>query len=140
MIAEQIQIKDVMTRGVITVPFKATAYDIVKVMAEGDISGVAVVESTGEVLGIVSEMDILHVLKERNWKNKHAEDLIAPSVESISPSSTLREAAQLMSDKHIHRLLVMSERGVGGLGRTVGIITASDIIKKLGHTYIMTET
>jgi CBS domain-containing protein len=140
MIAEHIQVRDVMTRGVVTVPLGATANDIVNVMAERDISGVAVVANSGEVVGIISEMDILKKLKERNWQNKCAEDLIAPSVESITPSSTLSEAAELMAKKHIHRLVVMSEKGIGGSRRTVGIISSSDIIKKLGHTYVLMQT
>ena len=134
MKAEYIQVRDVMTRGVVTVPLKAKASEIVNVMAEQNISGVAVVANSGEVVGIISEMDILKKIKDRNWQNKCAEDLIAPSVESITPSSTLSEAAEIMAKKHIHRLVVMSEKGIGGSRRTVGILSSSDIIKKLGHT------
>jgi predicted transcriptional regulator len=47
MKAEHIQVRDVMTRGVVTVSFKAKASDIVSVMAEQNISGVAVVANSG---------------------------------------------------------------------------------------------
>lgn len=44
----------------------------------------------------------------------------------VDPSQTLRSAARLMTEKHLHCLLVPTEPG-----RAVGVITSKDIIKVL---------
>lgn len=131
MKAEDMKIKDVMTRGVLTVPLEMNALEIAKAMAENDLSAVAVVDERGETVGLVSEMDILSKMRSRNWEILKFEDLMAPSVESISPSSTLAEASDIMVKKHIHRLLIMSEESVGASYRPVGILSAGDILKEM---------
>ena len=126
-----IQIKDIMTRGVLTVPIESTANYVALVMANHDVSAVAVTEKSGEAIGIISEMDILKKINNIDWENSFVDDLMAKSVESISPSSTLNEAAHIMSEKHIHRLIVMSEKSVGASNRPIGIITAGDLMQQM---------
>ena len=128
---EGIQIKDIMTRGVLTVPFDSNADYVAAVMADHEVSAVAVIEKSGEAIGLISEMDILRKINNLDWKNALADELMAPSIESINPSSTLEEAAQIMSKKHIHRLMVMSEKSVGASNRPIGIVSAGDIMKQM---------
>ena len=131
MKTENIQIKDIMTRGVLTVPIESTANYVASVMADHEVSAVAVIEKSGEAIGIISEMDILEKINSINWENAFADELMAQSIESISPSSTLNEAAQIMSEKHIHRLMVMSEKSVGASNRPIGIVTAGDLMHQM---------
>ena len=131
MKTENIQIKDVMTRGVLTVPIESTANYVASVMADHEVSAVAVIEKSGEAIGIISEMDILGKINNIDWENAFADELMARSIESISPSSTLNEAAQVMSEKHIHRLMVMSEKSVGASNRPIGIVSSGDIMKQM---------
>ncbi len=131
MKTENIQIKDIMTRGVLTVPIESTANYVASLMADHEVSAVAVIEQSGEAVGIISEMDILEKINNIDWENAFADELMAQSIESISPSSTLNEAAQIMSEKHIHRLMVMSEKSVGASNRPIGIVSAGDIMKQM---------
>ena len=131
MKTENIQIKDIMTRGVLTVPIDSTANYVASVMADHDVSAVAVIEKSGEAIGIISEMDILGKINSIDWENTLADELMAQSIESIRPSSTLNEAAQIMSKKHIHRLMVMSEKSVGASNRPIGIVSSGDIMKQM---------
>ncbi|MDO9518413.1 MAG: CBS domain-containing protein [Methanosarcinaceae archaeon] len=130
MRTEDIQVKDIMTRGVLTMPVESTAGDIVTAMAKNKLSAVAIVDKSGEAVGIISEMDILARIDRIDWKNTLVDELVALSIESINPSSTLQEAAQIMTKKHIHRLVVMSEKCVGASNRPVGIVSAGDLMKK----------
>ena len=131
MKTENIQIKDIMTRGVLTVPIESTANYVASVMADHEVSAVAVIEKSGEAIGIISEMDILEKINSINWEGAFADELMAQSIESISPSSTLNEAARIMSEKHIHRLMVMSEKSVGASNRPIGIVTAGDLMQQM---------
>ncbi|MBW6470561.1 MAG: CBS domain-containing protein [Methanosarcinaceae archaeon] len=130
MKTENIQVKDIMTRGVLTMPVESTAGDIMTAMVKNKLSAVAIVDKSGEAVGIISEMDILARIDRIDWKNTLVDELVALSIESINPSSTLQEAAQIMTKKHIHRLVVMSEKCVGASNRPVGIVSAGDLMKK----------
>ena len=52
--------KDVMTTDVITVGPDVTVQDFATLLAERGISGAPVTDSTGQLVGIVSEGDLLH--------------------------------------------------------------------------------
>ncbi|WP_445474347.1 CBS domain-containing protein [Methanococcoides methylutens] len=131
LIAENMQIKDVMTRGVVTVPMESNAVEIARTMADNNVSAIIAIEENGETFGVISDVDILRKMKDKNWEISSVEDIMSDSVETISPSSTLRDAADLMVDKKVHRLIVMSEETVGASYRPIGIISARDIIKQL---------
>jgi len=50
------------------------------------------------------------------------EDIMTPSVFSVSEAATVSEVASLMLKEHLHRVLVLNE------GKTVGIISSSDLL------------
>ena len=59
-------------------------------------------------------------------KRLTAAQLMTEAPIMIDPSETLRSAARLMTEKHLHCLLVPAEPG-----RVVGVITSKDIIQVL---------
>lgn len=119
-----------MTRGVPTVPMDATVKQIATTLSKKRLSAVAVISPDGEAVGIISDMDILKVMGKENWENASAETIMTTHLETIRPTSTLGEAARIMREKHIHRVLVFSERGVGASQRPIGILSASDIVRE----------
>ncbi|UGV41985.1 CBS domain-containing protein [Methanococcoides orientis] len=125
------QVKDVMTRGVVTVPMESNAVEIARTMADNNVSAIVAIEENGETFGVISDVDILRKMKDKNWEISSVEDIMSDSVETISPSSTVHDAADLMVDKKVHRLIVMSEETVGASYRPIGILSARDIIKQL---------
>ncbi len=58
-----IKVQKVMTREVITAESQDSVIDIIKKLSENDISGVPVVDDEYNVIGIISEKDILRALK-----------------------------------------------------------------------------
>ncbi len=119
-----------MTRGVVTVPLDATAKQIAAMLNKHALSGAAVIGREGEAMGFISYMDILKIIGRENWETLHAESIMTSNLETIEPTSTIGEAAKIMREKHIHRLLVLSESGVGVSKRPVGILSASDIVRE----------
>ncbi len=75
-------------------------------------------------------MDILKVIGKENWENITAESIMTSNIQMIRPMCTLGEAAKLMREKAVHRLLVFSEHGVGASHRPIGILSASDIVRE----------
>ncbi len=58
-----------------------------------------------------------------------ASDLMSPELVGIPPSATLQQAAELMSERRIHCLLV----DLDAPGRGLGIIAGKDIVQLLGE-------
>jgi CBS domain-containing protein len=123
-------IRDVMTRGVVTVSVRAAVKEIVSLLSKQEISGIAVIGNDGVAVGVISDMDILKVIGKKNWGNITAESIMTSNIQMIRPTSTLGEAGEIMREKSIHRLLVCSELGVGASDRPIGILSASDIVRE----------
>ncbi|HEY9204741.1 MAG TPA: CBS domain-containing protein [Candidatus Methanoperedens sp.] len=128
-------LRDVMTRGVVTVPMDATAKQIAALLSKHGLSGAAVIGPDGEAMGVISDMDLLRIIGEENWEKMPAESIMTPRLETVGPTSTVADAAKIMKEKRIHRLLIFSERGVGASQRPVGIISASDIVREAAESH-----
>ena len=123
-------IRDVMTRGVVTVSVRATIKEIVSLLSRQGISGIAVIGNDGVAVGVISDMDILKVIEKENWEKITAKSIMTSNIQMIRPMCTLGEAAKIMRENAIHRLLVFSESGVGASQRPIGILSASDIVRE----------
>jgi CBS domain-containing protein len=123
-------LRDIMTRGVVTVSINDNVKQITKLLSKKDISGVAVIGDDGKAVGVISEMDILKIIGIKDWENMTAESIMTPNLETVEPTSTLMEAANIMKRKHVHRLLILSERGMGISQKPIGILSASDIVRE----------
>ncbi len=128
-------LRDIMTRGVVTVPLDAPAKQIATLLSRHRLSGAAVIGPDGEAMGVISDMDLLRIIGEENWEKIPAESIMTPRLETVGPTSTVADAAKIMKEKHIHRLLIFSERGVGASQRPVGIVSASDIVREAAESY-----
>ena len=119
-----------MTRGVKTISINETCKHTAKLLAENDISGVCVIGDDGKAVGVISEMDILRVIGIENWENKTAESIMTSNLEIVEPTTTLIEAANIMGKRHVHRLLILSEGGIGMSQKPIGILCSSDIVRE----------
>jgi acetoin utilization protein AcuB len=79
------------------------------------------VVSNGKVVGIITERD----LREHRGHLEHTKinGVMTEDPVTVSPTTTLEEAAQIILERQIGGLPVVTE------GRLVGIITASDILR-----------
>lgn len=123
-------LRDIMTRGVVTVSINDNIKQIAKLLSNKDISGVAVAGDEGKIVGVISDMDILKVIGIENWENMTAESIMTPNIETAEPTNTVNDAANIMKMKHVHRLLILSESGVGISQKPIGILSISDIVRE----------
>lgn len=122
-------LNDIMTRGIVTIPAQSSIYEVADTLARNNISSIPIVTRNGETMGIVSEMDVLKAMGKPDWMKYDAECIMSHHVISAPASTTIDEAARIMVDKKIHRLLVLSEKGIGGTRKPIGIVSASDLMK-----------
>ncbi|MFV9676050.1 MAG: CBS domain-containing protein [Methanosarcinales archaeon] len=122
------KVRDVMTRGVVTVPLDTPVKEIVRILVDANISGIAVITPDGKVAGVISEIDIIKSI-DHDWNLLTAEEVMSSSVRTIEPEMSLTKAAHIMNELNIHRLLVLSLSPAYGV--PVGILTASGILKAI---------
>jgi CBS domain-containing protein len=119
---------EAMTRGLVTVRASARLYEAAQLMDAHKIHGLPVVDSSGAVVGVLSQTDLLRArVVEHLWTNlrglavRHV--MTAPAI-TVALHATLDEAAELMEQRRVHRLVV-----VGSDGTTpVGILSVSDLV------------
>jgi CBS domain-containing protein len=127
---KDVMARGAMTRGVVTVSINETCKHIAKILSERDISGVCIIGNDGKAVGVISEMDILKVIDMENWENMTAESVMTSNIEIVGPKTTLIEAANIMKRLHVHRLLILSEGGIGMSQKPIGILSSSDIVRE----------
>lgn len=143
------KVKDVMTRDVITVHPDTPLKEAAALLGRLGISGLAVVDSDGAVVGVLSEADIL--VKEGGERVVHtgilgwlfeagtgdlAQKLSARSVGeamttpalTIGPERPVHEAAARMIEDGVNRLPVLED------GKLVGIVTRADLVRAFTRT------
>jgi CBS domain-containing protein len=120
-------VADVMTTHVhcasANTPFKL----LVRLIEENRISAVPIVDQLGMPLGVVSETDLM-VKKRRmaaSWEDGlQARDIMTAPAITIPADAVLAEAAGLMQERGVRRLVVVDTRG-----RLAGIATRSDLLQ-----------
>ncbi|CAH1654790.1 CBS domain-containing protein [Chelatococcus asaccharovorans] len=139
---------DVMTSPVMSVEADATIADTVQSLVEHGFSGLPVVDTAGQLVGIVTEGDLLRrselgtEVKRKRWLSyilgpgrlaedyvqahaRRVEEVMTRDVVTVAPDTSLEEVVGLMEGKKIKRVPVTQD------GRLVGIITRADLLKAL---------
>ncbi|MFQ5975382.1 MAG: HPP family protein [Candidatus Hydrothermarchaeales archaeon] len=126
-----IKVGDLMTKDLVTVKFSEPVFNLVKMMSEKGISGVIVVDNIGEVMGVVSALDIFKLFHEESiitMRKLIAEDIMTPFITEVYPDDGLEVAALKMLEQNIHRLIVTSPMSNK---KAVGIITSTDVLREM---------
>jgi len=121
-------VRDLMHRGVITCKPETSLLEVVRVIADTDVHAIVVVDAKGVAKGIISHMDILPLYGE-DLSNYQAKDIMTASVIEVSPETPVTEAARIMLDHKIHRLVVTKPSREGR--KPIGVLSTTDIIRDM---------
>ena len=146
---DHMKIEELMTRDPVAVGPETPLKDVATILLEHGISGVPVIGERLEVIGVVSEADIVakeagpdprdrrliawllggrHVDEKKLAARTAAEAMTAPPV-TIGAGRSVSEAARLMTDRGIKRLPVVDADGV-----LLGIVTRTDLVRAFART------
>lgn len=133
------RVSDLMTPNVVRVQRGTTFKEIVRLLAEYDITAVPVVDEEDRPLGVVSEADLLRRTPGRHGlaalldpSCTHLAGTGAPTAEALmtSPALVARpgwsvvEAARMMEGHQVKRLPVVDDAG-----RLVGMVSRADLLR-----------
>ena len=111
-----IRVQDLMTRDLITVEHKTAVSTAAKLMRTLEI-GSLVVEKNGEIVGIVTESDIVRkvVSMHRMPEYTPVECIMSSPVISIQEDEPVFEAAAMMEKAKTRHLAVANHQGIRGI-------------------------
>lgn len=145
------QAQDIMTREVVTIAPEAPVQEIARLLLERGISGVPVVDAAGQVLGLVTEGDLLRRPENqteaapRGWlagfvdsaalaraytksHGLYAREVMTSPAVTVPPDMPVGDVAALMERRHIKRVPVVEG------GRLVGLVTRANLLRGLAGT------
>ncbi|WP_236019748.1 CBS domain-containing protein [Sabulicella rubraurantiaca] len=140
--------RDLMTAVVVTVPLATPVFAIARLLAERGISAVPVLGEKGDVMGIVTEADLIRRLageedRPASWfrtlfsdagamadrfartHGLRAADVMTEDVVSVTSDMRAGQVAALMEERGIRRVLVIED------GRLRGIVSRADLLRAL---------
>lgn len=113
---------DAMKCGLHTLLPKATLIQAMTMIVEHHITGIPIVSPGMELLGIITEKDILHAIKNSNVTTTKVEDCMTPGVITFDPKSNLGEICECLLRHDFHRVPIVRQNIL------VGIISRTDIL------------
>jgi CBS domain-containing protein len=148
-----VKAQDIMTRDVVTIAPNATVRDIASLLVAKRISAVPVISEDNDVVGIVTESDLLHreeihTEHKRKWwlelfvdaetqarefvktHGLRAEQVMSRVVTAVAPDTDLAEVANILDAHKIRRVPVTDK------GKLVGIISRADIVRALAQAKV----
>ena len=144
----ELKVRDIMHSDWPTLGFEHTVEDAIKLFAESSVSGAPVVEN-GELVGIVTEGDLIFrdaevkapgfldilggMVPLGSWDDYRNEalksagvtvgEVMTENVVTVSPETTLSQAATLMADERMKILPVTEEDTLRGVVSRMDILT-----------------
>ena len=132
-------VNEIMSKRVITVVPEATLEEGARRMREWDVGILPVSEDGKRVIGVVTDRDVVirGMADGHDPKNSSIQQVMTPEVVCCLESQDVAEAAHLMKEKHIRRLMVLNQDSqivgvlsLGDLARTAGTDVAFEVLKE----------
>jgi CBS domain-containing protein len=121
--------KDVMTRKPVTLRADESVTDAIRVLLRRDISGVPVVDDTGELVGILSERDCLRVIAVGEYsavdhdKTRAVSEFMTQPKYTVTPEVGIYSLADFFLTHHERRLPVLAG------AKLVGLVCRRDVLR-----------
>ena len=118
-------VADVMTRKTVTLSPHHGFAEAVSLMADRHFRHVVVVGTGGQILGVISDRDILRTLaRTSNWQTKDVSQIMTRDPVTVKCETPLSVAVAKIVAKRINCLPVLDDEG-----KVCGILTSTDLLK-----------
>jgi len=116
-------VQDIMTTDVVTVNQYATAECAIRTLLEHDISGAPAVDDNDQLVGIITEFQLLEAIYAPEVKQHIVRDLMTKTVFTVEEHTSLVDVTDKLVFLRIRRIPVVRGR------RVVGIVARRDLIR-----------
>jgi CBS domain-containing protein len=119
---------EAMTPDPISILETASLAEAAKILDARKITGLPVVSDDGCVVGVLSQTDLVRARANSHlvstWPGLSVGQIMTKPALTIASSASLEEAARLMEERRVHRLVVCDEAAT-----PIGIISTSDLVR-----------
>jgi len=123
-------IAKLIERSCVTTHADCPLDDLIAILAERRIGTVVVVDRDQQVVGIVSERDIIrHLSTGGTTANTFAKNIMTSKVITVENNVTSAQLMQLITEHHIRHVPITCN------GKLVGIVSIGDVVKRLLEKY-----
>ena len=130
-------VNSIMTKDIVSIEDDSPLTHAIKTMVEKNIGSVLVTVE-GAMVGIVTERDILRRLVPGSpYTTLIVRDVMSSPLVTIDGCAAIGEAADLMAERNIRRLLVTEKGKIRGIVTERDIIRATlDVFRKLSNAWV----
>ena len=118
-----INAKDIMTTHVVFVDPDEPVEHAIELMLRHGVSGLPVVNSCDELLGVITEYDILDIINDPQTERKMVYHFMTRDPDTIDAEASIFELGRLFHGRSIRRYPVLER------GKLVGIISRRELIR-----------
>ena len=127
----RLKVRQIMAANPVTIQADSSLAQVAETLVDCDIGGLPVVDAGGAVIGVISQADIVRLrgrsMPPSSWRRVLVRDVMTHPPITVAASASLQEAAQLMAEHRVHRLVVVAERD----GSPIGLISQSDVVREV---------
>ncbi len=117
------KVRDIMTTMVVTVTPDATLRDAASLILRHGVSGLPVVDDQDQLVGVLSEWDLLEVLEEPERELELVGKYMTPDPVCVNEETSLVEVVDLFQTRRVRRLPVVRDMFL------VGVVSRHDLIR-----------
>lgn len=125
---KSVLVKDYMSRTLVTFKPEMSVLDAVYKLVEHRIAGAPVVDDTGNLIGMLSELDCLKVVLQAGYHGDYGgpvRDFMTADVQTVNAQMSIIDLAQKFLDSRLRRFPVTDQN------RLVGQISRRDVLRAL---------
>jgi predicted transcriptional regulator len=119
-------------RDIFSVQEDATVYEVARYLREHQVRSVGVMDTAGQLAGVVSHSDIANKVAAENkcpaWM--HVSEIMSRGLVIVRPEMALDECLRLMEKHSVFHLLVVEESG-----RYLGMISVTDLLQVIASDH-----
>ena len=119
---------DIMTRNVYTTSPEVSVQEVAQLLVQKNISGVPVSNNGGQIIGIVTEADIIGKVSRAGLC---VADIMTPELIFVDEETEVGDIAMLLVEHKIKRVPVMRD------GELVGIVCRGDIVNAVAQGHVI---
>ena len=123
------EIEDIMTKDVITVNKDTTIQEAIRIMVENNITGLPVVNNKMQLVGIISEKDVLTLLYNVGSRSGRVREFMTRKVVSFDIEDGVVNVCDCLVNNHFRRIPIVQ----GPKKKLVGIITRKNIVQRISE-------
>lgn len=116
--------KNIMTKDVVGVKPDDPIYEAIETLAKYKVSGLPVVDDTNNLVGVLSEFDVLNLLTDANIDTSDTvEKYMTKNVISFQEGDSVMDICDFLKNANKRRAPIVRD------GKLIGIVSRHDIIK-----------